>query len=306
MNDMVRVSVRLCDPSGQRCFEIFPTYLVEWQDDEWARNLAVQALAQGAQSCPIEPPFSAEEFLIGRLVAGFRRGAEVLERKPAPEVARAAQEKARAQVASMGSNPQLRVDAMRIKIRSGNTEEWLLATTSTVAMQTMSPTAASQGQMGWQNYYYCLAENIYGLRAPAGELERNEPLLAAMIGSIRVNPEWEAAIAQVRSNIGRTIQQGIADRARIMRQAQQEIADIQMRTWEHSQATQDRVMTSWSQAIRGTASYIDPGGSLEVELPDHYDTVWSNGLGEYALVTTPGLDPNQHLEGSWTEWQKKP
>jgi hypothetical protein len=57
--------------------------------------------------------------------------------------------------------------------------------------------------------------------------------------------------------------------------------------------------------MRGTATYLDPSGGVEVELPDYYDSVWSNGVGEYALVSGE-VNPNQGLQGNWTQWQKRP
>jgi hypothetical protein len=64
-------------------------------------------------------------------------------------------------------------------------------------------------------------------------------------------------------------------------------------------------MASWSQAMRGTATYVDPSGGAPVELPAQADSVWVNRLGEYALVLTPGVNPNEALGGSWTRLEKK-
>ena len=64
-------------------------------------------------------------------------------------------------------------------------------------------------------------------------------------------------------------------------------------------------MANWSQTMRGTETYVDPSSGTPVELPAHFDTVWTNSLGEYALVLTPGVNPNQVLSGTWTRMQKK-
>jgi hypothetical protein len=304
MGDMVRVSARLTSPDGKLGFEIFPSYIAEWQDDEWGRNMQAELLAQGQPGCPLQPPFGAEDFLARMLVPGFRQGAAIAAREPAPQVARAYEAKIRALLGQLDPSIKIRTDAGRALVRRQGFEEWITAITTSTAMPGLSPTAAMQGGMAYQYTYYTLAESVFGFRAPEGTIAQYEPLMAAMMGSVRINPQWEAAIQRVQQNIQRTILQGIADRAAIMRQAQSEIADIQMQAWRGAQAAQDRVMTNWSQQIRGTATYIDPEGQMQTELPDHYDSVWSNGLGDYVLVTTPGLNPNQVLDGNWTEWQK--
>lgn len=306
MIDMVRADARLVSPDGRVVFQVFPAYTGEWQDDAHGRELHAQLMASGALVCPLQAPFSAEQFLTGVLVPGFRQGARVVERKPAPEVAKAALAEYGPIVAASRLNKRFEADAARVRIRYADSEEWLFATVGVVTMPALSPSAAMQGNLNvWQNTYTTTADRIYGFRAPAGELDQYEPLVAAMIGSIRLNPEWQAALTQVQINIARIIQKGVADRAGIIREGQREIADMQMKGWQAARASQDRVMASWSQAMRGTATYVDSSAGAPVELPDHYDSVWSDGLGEYALVTTPGVNPNQVLSGSWTELRKQ-
>ena len=306
MIDMVRADARLVSPDGRVVFQVFPQYRTEWQDDVHRRELQAQLLARGGYVCPLQAPFSAEQFITGVLIPGFRQGAQVVERKPAPEVAKAALADYGPLIAASRLNKRFEADAARVRIRYADSEEWLFATVGVVTVPALSPSAAMQGHLNvWQNTYSTTADRVYGFRAPAGELDQYEPLVSTIIGSIRLNPEWQAALAQVQINVARIIQKGVADRARIMREGQAEIADMQMKGWQASQASQDRVMTSWSQAMRGTAMYVDPSAGAPVELPGHYDSVWSNGLGEYALVTTPGVNPNQVLSGNWTELRKQ-
>jgi len=303
--DMVQADARLVSPDGRVVFQLFPAYTTEWQDDAHGRELYARMQASGGFVCPLQAPFTAEQFITGLLIPGFRQGAEVIERKPAPEVAKATVAQYGPQIAQSQLNLNFEADAARVRIRYGDFEEWLFATVGVLTKRAPSPSAALQGSMAWQKAYTTAADRIYGFRAPAGELDQYEPLAAAIIGSLRLNPEWQTAVTQVQLNIARITQKGVADRAAIVRGAQQEMADMQMQTWRASQASQDRVMTSWSQAMRGTATYVDPSGGAHVELPDHYDSVWSNGLGEYALVLTPGVNPSRVLGGNWTQLQEK-
>jgi hypothetical protein len=290
-------------PDGRVAFEIFPMYQADWQDDAHGREMQARVLATGGLGCPLLPPFTAEQFVTGLLIPAFRQGAEVVERKPAPEVAQAVVDRYAPTLAGGMLRRGFQADAVRVRIRYAEAEEWIFATVGVVATQAPSPSAGIQGRMAWQNSYSTTAQFVYGFRAPAGELDRYEPLASAIIGSIRINPQWQAAVTQVQLNIAAIVRKGVADRAAIVRGAQQEMQAMQMQAWESRQAAQDRVMTNWSQAIRGTATYVDPSGG-SVELPDHYDTVWTNQRGEYALVLTPGVNPNQALGGSWTELRK--
>jgi hypothetical protein len=305
MIDMVQADARLVSPDGRLAFQIFPTYVAEWQDDATARAHLARIQAGGGLVCPLKPPFTAEQFLTGLLIPANRPGAEVVDRTPAPEVAKAYVAEYGGQLSGGALNTRLTADASRVRIRHGQSEEWLFATVAVLTTPALSPSAAVQGMMAWQNTYSTSADRVYAFRAPAGELDRYEPLASAIIGSIRLNQAWQTAVQQVYVNIARTIQKGIADRAAIVRQAQNDIADMQMQTWQSRQASQDRMMVNWSQAMRGTATYVDASSGTPVELPAHFDTVWTNSLGEYALVLTPGVNPNQVLNGSWTQMQKK-
>jgi hypothetical protein len=305
MVDMVRADARLVSPDGRLAFQVFPAYQVDWQDDPWGQKTHQQLQATGAFICPLHPPFTADEFITGVLIPAFREGAQVVERRPAPDVAKALFQEFGPQLEAGPIPTSFKADAARARISYGDAEEWLFTSVGVVTRRGLSPSAAMRGTMGYQNTYTTTADRVYGFRAPAGELERYEPLASAIIGSIRFNPEWRAAVLQVQINIARIIQKGVADRAAIVRQGQQEIADMQMQGWQSRQAAQDRMMTSWSQAMRGTETYVDPSGGAPVELPAHFDTVWTNSLGEYALVLTPGVNPNQVLGGTWTQLRKR-
>jgi hypothetical protein len=305
MIDMVRTDVRLVSPDGRLAFQMFPAYTADWQDDAHGREQHARIEASGGLVCPLGPPFSAEQFITEQLVPAFRQGAKIVERTPAPGVARAYVDEHAPRLAGSITKPQLQADAARIRIRLGDTEEWLFATVAVITRMAPSPSAGMRGMMAWQNTYSTTADRVYSFRAPAGELDRHEALASVIIGSIRINPAWEAAVQQVYVNIARIIQKGVADRAAIVRQAQTEMGAMQMQTWQSRQASQDRMMANWSQAMRGTTTYLDPAGGGPVELPAHFDAVWTNNLGEYALVTTPGVNPNQLLSGNWTQMQKK-
>jgi hypothetical protein len=169
----------------------------------------------------------------------------------------------------------------------------------------VSATAAVNGQIGYARYYTSDATKVVSFRAPPGELQAMEPVFSAMLGSIHVNPAWQAAVQQHMMTMQGIIQKGVADRAAIMRDAQNQIGDTIMRTWQNRQESEDRIAHSWSQTIRGTGDFIDPSTNTKVELPWGYDNVWSSGNGDYILSTVPGFNPNSDLQTNqnWTQMQ---
>lgn len=314
LGEMVQVSVRVRSPDGGRAFEVFPVFLAEWSDDPWERETKARILAQGGQQCPLMPPFDAAGFLREVLVPGFRRGARFETVEPDAETARLQQEEVRRDMASIpgaGDTMQVRADAARARVRwttpgGLDCEEWLVATTYTTTTRSLSPSAAAQGRMAYQNTYSTWAENVFGFRAPAGELEGEEALFETMLASVQVNPAWAEAVSRVTLAIGSAAVRGAAERAEIWRRASQEAADVQMQSWLESQRVHDEIATTWSRTIRGVALYADPGTGATVELTDGYRAAWSNGGDEFLLSTDPGFDPNAELEaGDWRRLERR-
>jgi hypothetical protein len=140
-------------------------------------------------------------------------------------------------------------------------------------------------------------------RAPAGELDDAMPLLMAIANSLRPTPQWAKMKADHIAKMNQINAQGAAERSRIIAESNREISRIITEGYEQRQATMDRSHRQTINAIREVENYTTPGSSTTVQLPHHYNHVYTNSNGEYILTDdalyNPNLDPtlNQH------DWQ---
>ena len=80
--------------------------------------------------------------------------------------------------------------------------------------------------------------------------------------------------------------------------------DSEMRTWEASQQSQDRIHTNFIKTIREVENYQDETG--KIELASGYGHAWSRGDGtSFILSDNPDFDPAFVLKDqNWKEMKK--
>ena len=306
-NEMFRVHVVCRSADGQVAFEAFPPHQWQFSRDPVVRQTAAQS------GHHFGPPLDALGAIRELFVPHYRPGASFGQGEATPAAARAAYDQAFAVQGALVQNGQksLKTDAGKARLEyqheGRSYEEWVTATITEVAnLQALNFAALGQGQEVREPHYFYEASNVFAFRAPQGELTRYEGLFSTMLGSIRVNPAWSSAIAQVQLNIARIRQKGIMDRFKIRQEANEYVSDTINSTWQHSQESADRSAAAWSRAFREQDLYVDPTTQQTVELSAGYDNAWSNGLGEYILSTEAGFDPNQLPDaGQWTQLQTK-
>ena len=98
----------------------------------------------------------------------------------------------------------------------------------------------------------------------------------------------------------------MADRQRIQQQTAQDINRIRNETYQNQQRAQDAQHQQFSQYLRDVETYRNPDTGERVELSNQYGHAWTNGSGEYILSDSPNFNPDQHLNGSWTQMQQVP
>lgn len=301
--DMYQEHAVVFQPDRQVALEIFPEYKWQWSNDQLMRQSISMSGCRVAS--PLNPRGVVEQYII----PAFRPGARVMQMNPSPEAAKYAYEKSMEYVGPMVQmgQVQLRADAgkalIEYQMNGGAYEEWITATVVTVTTQSWNSNAMMQGQMVPEPSHTFYATNMYGFRAPKGQLNKHEKLFATMMASMHINPAWENAVVQVMNNINRVAIQEAGKRAAIWRNAMNEVGQMQMQSWQQSQNTLDRISAAWSQTIRGVNAYVDPTTNQTVELTAGYENAWSNGAGEYILSTQPGFNPNSQLRtnSNWTQ-----
>ncbi len=148
------------------------------------------------------------------------------------------------------------------------------------------------------------------MRGPVGSDYLNDPVLAAILNSVRTNPQWQsemnryfAKIAQIRHKGHMDRQRIAAQGARKLAQINSEISDIISNGYSQQSASSERMAEQFTDMIREETVYTVAGGET-VKLPSFYDHVYTDGNGRYLLYNdalyNPNIDPaiNQH------NWQR--
>jgi hypothetical protein len=152
--------------------------------------------------------------------------------------------------------------------------------------------------------YTCTTAQKLAVRCPAGKEAEARKLLSTVMASFRINPEWQAGVQRMVNNVAAVEQRETAKRAAIQRDAANYAADLQQRSWEERQASQDRVAEGWSQALRGVETWSDGHGG-SIELNAGYNEAWSRPDGSYILSNDPNFDPNVAFRENWEKLEKK-
>jgi hypothetical protein len=312
--DMVKLSFRAESPDGKVAMELFPAYIWQWADAPSSRQYMQAGNQQGQRfgkaGCDVMQVMHASDFVAKMMAPKVRPGAKVLNVEPIPGVDEQVRKQAQQATAQMQQNGlKLRVtsESARAKVaydlKGVPVEEWL----STVATVRASQVPVFvQGRMQQSMSYSEEARLLFGMRAPAGQLEANEKLFQLIVSTMVVEPDWQGRIAQIRGNIAAIEQKGARDRQEIVRKSQEDTARIRNETIQHQQHAQEVSHQQFSQGLRDVETYRDPNSGERVELSNQYGHAWSNGAGEYILSDSPSFDPNAHLNGNWTQMQQVP
>lgn len=153
---------------------------------------------------------------------------------------------------------------------------------------------------------------------PAAQAEEAEKIFVTIMGSFRTNPAWSQAVkgywkdARQQGHIAHlgTIKmiddqtRAIGNQAIANGQARLNNMDNQMRSWEQSQASIDRMNTNFVKTIREVEYYRDETG--KVEMASGYNHAWSRSDGTtFLLSNDPNFDPAAlNLDYAWKEMKK--
>ncbi|MCB9779838.1 MAG: hypothetical protein H6742_14830 [Alphaproteobacteria bacterium] len=299
--NVMRPWARAESPDGTLGFEIFPPVMFTWDTDPQQQQLRMQVDAMGAQGCPYLPPMAATDFIQGQVLPAYRQGAQVVAVEPMPKVTAMLDQAWGPGVQAMrqaGSPVRYQVDAGRVRIRRGDSEEWISGTTATLSSMVMpgfSNAEVQTTQAAW----------MFAVRAPTGQLDANEKLLATIIASYRGDPRWQAAITRLTTGIRNSQIQTTIEIGRIYRETNEQVMASQNESWRRGQATGDAVAESFSQYIRDVDEWKDPAGG-NIELGAGYDHAWADGQGGYIVTQDANYNPNTALrETGWKEMERQ-
>ncbi|CAN5604918.1 hypothetical protein BH11BAC2_BH11BAC2_11960 [soil metagenome] len=299
------VSNRMTATSADHQFQLdfFPLRSWEWSDDPY-----VQQSKQGNQgvfkTCDFMPAMDADAYLKNEFVHDMG-DPKVISIEPNPEVGKAMEEQAKknsANMAAAGINTvKYNPSAIRAKLKFADGSEGLAlcAVNQTIFYMQNFMTG------GYTGSYTCQADQKIVLRYPAGKEAEARKLLSMAVTSIRINPQWQTAVAKFFNNVSKVEQVENAKRSEIWRKSQADIAEIQKSTWEYQQQSQDRIAEETGRVLRGVEQWSDPATGQSADLSAGYNEAWAKGDGTYILSNDPLFDPNVALQEDWKKLSKK-
>jgi hypothetical protein len=313
-SNLVTTSGRATSPDGLSGFEWLPTYAWIWTDDAQARQITMQAAAGQPASmrpCQMSQVVSPVDFIRSAILPQLRPNARIVSSGMLPELTRAAQAKMESDDAQYlqsriftGVRAQVGEVKITYQINGQPVEETIMAQIDVATQPQPSVAALSQGRMDNSSLYNVMAERVFAIRAPAGQMESRADLNATMLASLRQNAQWLSASQQIIMNVNGSQQQGIADRQRIMHDAQTQQGDAIIQHGQEMSVMQDRNAAEFSQAERDVEWYTDPNTNERMELSAGYAHSWTNSNGEVILNDDPNYNPSRVYQGNWTQLQR--
>jgi hypothetical protein len=322
----INKGMKAVSPDGKFIFEMFPDYLWSFNSDP----MAGQFNQGGSQYCSYGEPMNAEAFFRNFFAPKELGNPEVVHIKENTEGVNSLKEsyeKMRQELMSYGSGQvNYYPSGIHARVKWQNSSEAIVICGVTI-IENIVPNVYN----GTYNKIYTSAatERIV-LMFPDGEYDKAANLISVMMGSIRTNTAWKSAvdnywlgvrqknntvhIGQIRliddqtrkmkENMNKKRSQDIADMGKsIIKKGEQNLADMDanMRSWEASQQSNDRIHTNFVKAIREVETYRDESGV--VELSSGYNHAWSKGDGSnFIMSNDPNFDPSKVFQDqSWTE-----
>ncbi|HWA57441.1 MAG TPA: hypothetical protein VG692_09315 [Gemmatimonadales bacterium] len=290
LSNLVYLQLRLGDPQGRTALEFFPTLPFTWSMQGYP-GFPPGSLYLGAYVAqPMDPETFVRQLILPQLRG--RVSPRVVRTEALPKLA----EQVAAGVQEPGAVKQVVAGRTRVEYEEGGRafEEDIYV----VMVYTRVPLTPQ--------YLWWGPERAFGFRAEKGQLDRQAPLLQAMLASLRIDPRWFAKVTQVRQMWIENQMQAIRNAAELSRyiaRTSDEISAMQQQAWENRQASEERTSRAYLEYIRGVETYHDSYSGRDVQLPTGYSQVWASRDGEYILANDLHFNPNEAGRGSWERIQ---
>jgi hypothetical protein len=287
--------MRVFDPSGKAALEFFPVIPCTW-DSKGIGASPPGSLYRGL--LVLAPPGDPQTLVRAQIVAKFRSGVRaprIVDSTPLPNV-----EKAILAEAEDSTEPR-NTHAARVRLEYFEDEQWIEEDVF-CAFTIRRPNELPPTRVNW------MPDRFFALRAPKGELDAEEPLLLALVASVRLDARWYdgylAALELARKNG----LQGITDTAEIARRLPEESEEFRAQSekaWEREEAATERVLRSITDSIGGMDEYVDPFSRRTITLPSSYRAVWASAQGELVLARDASFRPDSGASDAWRRVERE-
>ncbi len=306
----VRSGARVSSPDGVAWLELFPAETFFWLDPVRATT------AVGGRSLGMVhwPQLDVQQALMRFLVPTYRG------KQPSLQVVGAQAVDPSALAAAFNQPPvpgQAAVVRLRYLVGGAPADELVYAL---VGSGNSVPYTGPQGTW-YESHRPLLFAHAIG--ATGGQLERWQPILRAILGTLRLDPAWQAHAEQVQRQLGASfnayIQRGYAQIAAAaatsraisanndamlssMQAQRQRQAQIDAQRRAAHQAGSGST-SSFSDAMRGITRLEDAWSGGEAWRSNTQSYHWTDGMGNYRSSNDASFDPNVGAGGGPT-WKR--
>lgn len=273
--------------------ELFPNIAYEHSDDPMYAQMGSPT---GPANCPMAGLFSPQDFMDQVFAAQLMPGTKVVSVRRNAEAERMLLAELERQMAGTGTQAEVMAIEADLDHGSGEIGQYLA-----LVFRTRIQIPGTWG--GMTNYGNSMVAMQHASRYPKARKEEGERHFATIIGSMRMNPEWDQAVQNVSRQATRDAIAASKERSRINFETSREISDMNMRSWESRMESNERGTLQFSQAIRGVETWQTSNGD-RLELGSGYSDAWSRGDGTYILSNDPLFDPNRAFQEKWDRMQR--
>lgn len=152
---------------------------------------------------------------------------------------------------------------------------------------------------------------VFSVGGPAGSDYLNDPQLATVLRSKRVNPDWQYAIDQWYAGQRQKIIAEGAAKAALARKTWQntrtrqsdDVLDISFKGWQKREGMKDAGQANQVNMIHERTTYATPAGQ-NVNLPSYYRNVYTDGQGTFVLHNNSNYQINTDPAFNSRDWQR--
>jgi hypothetical protein len=159
------------------------------------------------------------------------------------------------------------------------------------------------GFPGTQSFLF-YPDRLYSFSAPKGQLDAATPLLQTILSSMRETLKWDAYI----SNINQMMQRAAIDDHMMEMAARAQITEIQKKTFEARQKSQDKIAGQVGHLIRGTQAFNNPNPNKPPIVVPAGTKAWIDPTGKVIYSADSQYNPATAPDNNstWTQLKNEP
>jgi hypothetical protein len=295
-------SIKARSADNTYSLEMYPDVLYSWNTN--TELMRFNQNNSNSANCGYHQPMDAETYLRQVFAAEELGNPEIIKVEPnqyvVQQMAQTNEAGARELRQYGASDVQFHQTAINavVKWRDGN-EGLIVLGVSTIA--TVLPNAYT-GSYDKMFTTQVTKRTLFKYPGKSSEQAKNQ--FSVIMGSFRSNPAWNNAVNKFWKEVRQQKQIAHIGRIKMMDEQTRQIGEAAMRkgnerlksmdndlrTWEASQSSQDRMHTNFIKTIREVENYRDETGKYE--LTSSYSHAWSRGDGSsFVMSDNPNFDP---------------